>query len=202
MLKPGHNFKDMKTLKLAIFISGRGSNMNAIHEACKSPEYPAEISVVISNRPEATGLKTAEAAGIPVEIIDHKSYETREDFEDEIEDRLQSYDFDLIVLAGFMRVLTPSFVEKWPDQIINIHPSLLPDYKGVNTHKRAIEDGKTEGGCTVHFVNSDLDSGPVIAQKQVPILPEDTPETLAKRVLIQEHILYPKAIEILACSIV
>lgn len=202
MLKPGHSFKDMKTLKLAIFISGQGSNMNAIHEACKSPEYPAEISVVISNRPEAAGLKTAEAAGIPVETIDHKSYETREDFEDEIEDRLQSYDFDLIVLAGFMRVLTPSFVEKWPDQIINIHPSLLPDYKGVNTHKRAIEDGKTEGGCTVHFVSSDLDSGPVIAQKQVPILPEDTPETLAKRVLVQEHILYPKAIEILASSIV
>lgn len=175
--------------------------MNALHEACKSPEYPAEISVVISNRPEAAGLKTAEAAGIPVEVIDHKSYKTREDFEDEIEDRLQSYDFDLIVLAGFMRVLTPSFVEKWPDQIINIHPSLLPDYKGVNTHKRAIEDGKTESGCTVHFVSSDLDGGPVIAQKQVPILPEDTPETLAKRVLVQEHILYPKAIEILASSI-
>lgn len=194
-------FNNMKPLKLAIFISGRGSNMNAIHEACKSPEYPAEISVVLSNRPEAAGLKIAEAAGIPTEIIDHKSYEIREDFEGEIEERLQNYGFDLIVLAGFMRILTSSFVEKWPDQIINIHPSLLPNYKGINTHKRAIEDGKTEGGCTVHFVNPDLDSGPIIAQRQVPILPNDTPKTLAKRVLIQEHILYPEAIKMLTSSI-
>ena len=187
-------------LKLAIFISGRGSNMHSIMKACEDSSYPAEISVVLSNKAEAEGLEIAKKAGIATEIVDHTAYETREDFEDEIQERLQNYDVDLIVLAGFMRILTASFVEEWPDQIINIHPSLLPDYKGLNTHARAIEDGRKEAGCTVHFVTADLDSGPTIAQRRVPIESDDTPETLAARVLVQEHDIYPEAIELLAQS--
>ena len=174
--------------------------MHSIMKACEDPSYPAEISVVLSNKAEAEGLEIAKKAGIATEIVDHTAYETREDFEDEIQERLQNYDVDLIVLAGFMRILTASFVEEWPDQIINIHPSLLPDYKGLNTHARAIEDGRKEAGCTVHFVTADLDSGPTIAQRRVPIESDDTPETLAARVLVQEHGIYPEAIELLAQS--
>ncbi|MGN7437739.1 MAG: phosphoribosylglycinamide formyltransferase [Alcanivorax sp.] len=187
-------------LKLAIFISGRGSNMHSIMKACQNPDYPAEISVVLSNKENAEGLKIAANAGIPTEFVDHTAYNSREDFEDEIQERLEKYDLDLIVLAGFMRILTSGFVEEWPDQIINIHPSLLPDYKGLNTHERAINDGKKEAGCTVHFVTADLDSGPTIAQRRVPIKDGDTPETLAQRVLIEEHDIYPEAIELLAKS--
>jgi len=174
--------------------------MHSIMKACEDASYPAEISVVLSNKAEAEGLEIAKKAGITTEIVDHTAYETREDFEDEIQERLQNYDIDLIVLAGFMRILTASFVEQWPDQIINIHPSLLPDYKGLNTHARAIKDGKKEAGCTVHFVTADLDSGPTIAQRRVPIENGDTPETLAARVLVQEHDIYPEAIELLAQS--
>ncbi len=187
-------------LKVAIFISGRGSNMRSIMEACAQEDYPAEICLVLSNRPNAGGIDLAKDAGIPTEIVDHKDFETREDFEDEISERLENYEIDLIVLAGFMRILTASFVEKWPDQMINIHPSLLPDYKGLDTHARAIADGKTEGGCTVHFVTPDLDSGPNILQRRVPIHDNDTPETLAKRVLVQEHEIYPEAIKIIASA--
>lgn len=190
-----------KKLKLAIFISGRGSNLVSIIDACKAPDFPAEITLVLSNRPDVQGLKHAHDANIPTEVIDHKNYATREDFEDEIQDKLENHTLDLIILAGFMRILTASFVEKWPDQILNIHPSLLPDYKGLDTHKRAIDDGKTEAGCTVHFVTPDLDSGPIIAQRRVPILGNDTPDTLAERVLIEEHKIYPEAIKILAQSI-
>lgn len=172
--------------------------MLSILEACKTHDFPAEIVLVLSNRPDAPGITTAQDAGIATEVIDHKLFESREDFEDEISERLEKHDIDLIVLAGFMRVLTPSFVEQWPDKIINIHPSLLPDYKGLNTHARAIADGKAEAGCTVHFVIPDLDSGPTILQKRVPILDDDTPESLEKRVLEQEHIAYPQAIRIIA----
>lgn len=174
--------------------------MHSIMKACEDASYPAEISVVLSNKAEAEGLQIAKKAGIATEVVDHTAYNAREDFEDEIQERLQNYDIDLIVLAGFMRILTASFVEEWPDQIINIHPSLLPDYKGLNTHARAIQDGKKEAGCTVHFVTADLDSGPTIAQRRVPIKNGDTPETLAERVLIQEHDIYPEAIELLAQS--
>ncbi len=174
--------------------------MHSIMKACQNPDYPAEISVVLSNKENAEGLKIAASAGIPTEFVDHTAYNSREDFEDEIQERLEKYDLDLIVLAGFMRILTSGFVEEWPDQIINIHPSLLPDYKGLNTHERAINDGKKEAGCTVHFVTADLDSGPTIAQRRVPIKDGDTPETLAQRVLIEEHDIYPEAIELLAKS--
>lgn len=188
----------IKKLKLAVFISGRGSNMLSILDECKNPDYPAEIVLVLSNRPDAKGLVSAQEAGIPTEIVNHKDFENREDFEDEIQERLENYDIDLIVLAGFMRILTSGFVENWPDRMINIHPSLLPDYKGLNTHQRAIDDGKKEAGCSVHFVIPDLDSGPVILQKRVPIMDDDTADTLADRVLEQEHIAYPEAIRILA----
>ncbi len=192
---------EMKKLKLAIFISGRGSNMLSIIDACKAPDFPAEISVVLSNNPDAKGLISAQKCDIATEIVNHKDFRSREDFEGEINKRLENYEVDLIVLAGFMRVLTPFFTEKWPDRIINIHPSLLPDYKGLNTHARAIKDGKKESGCTVHFVNSELDSGPIILQRRVPILSNDTPDTLAARVLEQEHKAYPQAIRIVADSI-
>jgi len=189
-----------KKIKLAILISGRGSNMRSIMEACKDNSFPAEISVVLSNRPNAPGIDVARAAGIPVEVVDHKAFDGREDFEDEMQERLEKYDVDLIVLAGFMRILTSGFVEQWPDQIINIHPSLLPAYKGTDTHARVIADKRTESGCTVHFVIPDLDSGPIIAQRRVPVLPDDTPETLAERILEQEHQIYPDAIRLLIGS--
>lgn len=191
----------LKTLKLAIFISGRGSNMLSIMRACKDPDFAAEISVVLSNRPDAQGLKTAKDAGIATEIVDHKKFKTREEFEEEITKRLKYYEFDIIVLAGFMRILTDSFVKKFPRKIINIHPSLLPAYKGLNTHERALADGQREAGCSVHYVIPELDSGEVILQKKVPVLDDDTPQTLADRVLEQEHIAYPEAIKILSKNI-
>lgn len=190
----------LKKPKLAVFISGRGSNLRSILDACAAADYPAEISVVLSNRPDAEGLRVAADAGIPTETVDHKAYDTREDFEAEISRRLERHAVDLIVLAGFLRILTSSFVEQWPRQIINIHPSLLPDYKGTNTHARAIADGRTEAGCTVHYVVPELDSGEIIAQARVPILPDDTPERLAARVLVEEHRIYPEAIKSLAKS--
>ncbi len=176
--------------------------MLSIMEASKAADFPAEISVVLSNRPNAGGIALAQDAGIATEIVDHKKFKSRENFENEIQKRLENYDVDLIILAGFMRILTPSFVEGWPDQMINIHPSLLPDYKGLNTHARAINDGKTESGCTVHFVSEDLDSGAIILQKRVAIHTDDTPETLAARILEQEHQAYPEAIRIIASSLV
>lgn len=174
--------------------------MLSIIEACKDKDFPAEISVVLANRPDAGGIALAQDAKIATEIVDHKKFESREDFEDEIQARLKNHDVDLIVLAGFMRILTASFVAEWPDQMINIHPSLLPDYKGLNTHERAINDGKTESGCTVHFVSEDLDSGTIILQKRVDIHKDDTPDTLAARILEQEHKAYPEAIKTIASS--
>lgn len=188
----------IKKLKLAVFISGRGSNMQTLAEACQDAGFPGEIVVVLSNRPDAAGLAYAQSAGIPTECVDHKLYGSREDFEREIQKRLAQYSIDYIILAGFMRVLTAGFVNLWPGKIINIHPSLLPDYKGTNTHARVLEDGRSETGCTVHFVVPELDSGKTIIQKRVPVLPGDTPEILASRVLEQEHVAYPEAIRHLA----
>lgn len=184
---------------LAVFISGRGSNMRSIVAACADENFPARVSVVLSNRPDAAGLEFAKAHNIPTEIVDHKAFANREAFEAEINARLRAYPVDLIALAGFLRVLTSSFIESWPkDRIINIHPSLLPDYKGLHTHERAIADGKTEAGCTVHYVVPEIDSGEIIVQKRVPILAGDTPDTLSARVLEQEHTAYPEAIRIAA----
>jgi len=188
----------IKKLKLAVFISGRGSNLQAIVNACKSIDYPAEISVVLSNRPDARGLLIAQTENIPTEVVDHTLFDSREAFEDAIHHSLSNHSVDLIVLAGFMRILSASFVTRWPRKIINIHPSLLPDYKGQNTHARAIADGKKQSGCTVHYVIPEMDSGEIILQKTVPVISGDTPETLSDRILEQEHLAYPEAIKIIA----
>lgn len=187
-----------RPLNLAILVSGRGSNMDALVTACADPAFPARISVVISNRPDALALAKAAAAGIATDIVDHTLYKTKADFEGALGEALAAHDVDLICLAGFMRLLSADFVNRWPDRIVNIHPSLLPAYKGLHTHERALADGVAEAGCTVHFVRPAMDDGPVIVQKSVPVLPGDTADSLAARVLAQEHIAYPEAIRLIA----
>ena len=184
--------------RIGILISGRGSNMGALIEACTAPDYPAEITLVISNRPGAPGLAMAAEAGIPTKIIDHKAFSSREAFEAEMDKALREAGVDLVCNAGFMRLLTESFVDQWRDRQLNIHPSLLPAFKGLNTHERALDEGVRIAGCTVHFVRSEMDSGPIIAQAAVPVLPGDTPDTLAARVLKAEHELYPLALKLVA----
>lgn len=181
--------------KLVILISGRGSNMRAIIEASQKQDFPASISAVISNNPEAPGLEFAKNNGIKAITINHKSYESKTDFEAALSKEIKPLNPDLICLAGFMRLLSPDFVNQWPGRILNIHPSLLPKYKGLNTYERAIKAGDKESGCTVHFVVPEMDSGPVILQKKVPIYSEDTPDMLAQRILEQEHKAYPEAIK-------
>lgn len=184
--------------RVVVLISGRGSNMTALIEACVNPAYPAEIVLVVSNNPGVEGLQKASEAGIPTQIIDHKSYATREAFEADLSAALRKAKTDFICCAGFMRLLTGSFVEEWRDRQINIHPSLLPAFKGLDTHERAIAAGVRITGCTVHFVRTEMDSGPIIAQAAVPVLPGDTPDSLAARVLKAEHQLYPLALELVA----
>ncbi len=186
----------MRRLKLAILISGRGSNMEALVRAARAPDYPAETVLVLSNRPEAAGLMFAEAAGIPALAIDHKTYgKDREAFERDLDAALRGAGVEIIALAGFMRVLTNWFVTRWEGRLVNIHPSLLPKYKGLDTHQRAIDAGDTEAGCTVHWVSAGIDEGEIIAQARVPILPGDTADTLAARTLPAEHKLYPEALK-------
>jgi phosphoribosylglycinamide formyltransferase 1 len=184
--------------RVAILISGRGSNMKALVEAAKSPDYPAEIVVVISNRPHAAGLAWAKEQGIPALGLDHKLYENREHFEGQLQGMLDMSRVDIVALAGFMRLMTPGFVERWRDRMINIHPSLLPSFKGLHTHERALEAGVKISGCTVHLVRPEMDEGPIIGQAAVPVEAGDTPDTLAARVLAAEHQLYPKALALLA----
>ncbi len=192
----------MKKIRLAILISGRGSNMEALIKACAQPDYPAEIAVVISNRPDAPGLDKARAAGLKTAIVDHKQFQGRPAFEMALQEAILSYaPVDLVCLAGFMRILTADFVNQWTERMINIHPSLLPDYKGLDTHARALADGRVEAGCTVHYVTPEMDDGPVIVQKRVPVLPGDTPETLAIRVLAEEHGAYVEAVRLAAVQI-
>jgi phosphoribosylglycinamide formyltransferase-1 len=179
--------------RLAILISGRGSNLQAFIDACATGELNARISIVISNNPDASGLLRAEQAGIPNLCIDHHNYTTREDFDRALVDALHPLEVDLVILAGFMRILTPVLIEPFLGRLMNIHPSLLPNYPGLHTHKRAIEAGDKEAGVTVHFVTQELDGGPPVLQARVPILSEDTPEALAARVATQEHIIYPIA---------
>ncbi|MCC5981229.1 MAG: phosphoribosylglycinamide formyltransferase [Oceanicaulis sp.] len=180
---------------IAVLISGRGSNLQCLIDACAAEDYPARIVAVISNRPDAYGLERAKEAGIPAIAIDHKAYHTREDFEAALDAALREAGAEFVCLAGFMRILTEGFVNQWEGRMINIHPSLLPKFKGVDTHKRAIEAGESEHGCTVHWVTPGMDEGPVIAQARVPVLAGDTPETLAARVLVEEHRLYPQALK-------
>jgi phosphoribosylglycinamide formyltransferase-1 len=184
--------------RVAILISGRGSNMKALIEAAKAPDYPAEIVVVVSNRPDAAGLAWAKEHGIPTLGLDHKLYENREHFEGQLQGVLTTSRVDIVALAGFMRLMTPGFVERWRDRMINIHPSLLPSFKGLHTHERALEAGVKISGCTVHLVRPEMDEGPIIGQAAVPVEAGDTPETLGARVLAAEHRLYPKALALLA----
>ncbi len=184
----------MPRLRTAVLISGRGSNMLALADAARSPDYPAEIMLVLSNRAEAEGLDEARARGIEALALPHTDFESRAAFDIAMSAALSARGIQLIALAGFMRILTPGFIARWEGRILNIHPSLLPKYPGLDTHARAIAAGDAEAGCSVHVVTEILDDGPVVAQARVPVLPADTPETLAARVLEQEHLLYPQAL--------
>lgn len=187
----------MTKARLVILISGRGSNMQSIIRAIDAGELNAEIVAVISNRPDAAGLQTAAAAGIDTQLINHRDFDSREAFDIELARTIDQYQPDFVILAGFMRILTAGFVRHFAGKLINIHPSLLPKFKGLHTHQRAIEAGEQEHGASVHFVTAELDDGPVILQAKVPILADDTPESLAARVLVEEHKLYPDAIKLL-----
>jgi len=184
--------------RVAVLISGRGSNMSALIEAAKAPDYPAEIVGVLSNRAAAPGLAIAAAEGIATASLAQSKFPSRDMFEDVMTQVLESWDVDLICLAGFMRVLGEDFVNRWEGRMINIHPSLLPLYRGLNTHERALADGATKSGCTVHFVTPGLDEGAPILQAEVPVIPGDTPDTLAARILVEEHRIYPEALRMLA----
>jgi len=184
--------------RVAILISGRGSNMVSLIEAARAPDYPAEIVLVISNRPEAAGLERARAAGIPTLVIDHKQFATRMAFEAKLHAALLDARIDLLCNAGFMRMLTGGFVDRWRDRQLNIHPSLLPSFPGLDTHQRALDEGVRIHGCTVHFVRLEMDTGPIVAQAAVPVLPGDTADSLGARVLAAEHRLYPHALRLVA----
>jgi len=192
----------MRRLNLAILISGRGSNMEALLKAAAAPDYPAKPVLILSNRPDALGLETALAAGVQAVAIDHKPFgKDREAFERAMDVALIGAGTDIIALAGFMRVLTPWFVEKWQGRMINIHPSLLPKYKGLDTHQRALDAGDAEAGATVHWVSPGVDNGEIIQQASLPILPGDTADSLAARLLPVEHQLYPDALA-KACAVI
>ena len=188
----------MAKLKLCILISGRGSNLKSLIDACKAEDFPAEIALVISNDTEAYGLKRAEEAKVPSYVISHKEFSTRDHFDDTMAKKIKKYNVDLICLAGFMRILGDKLIDQWKNKIINIHPSLLPSFKGMNIHQRVIDSGVKFSGCTVHFVRCEMDSGPILLQAIVPVLPGDDAKTLAARILKQEHRVYPKAIKMIA----
>jgi phosphoribosylglycinamide formyltransferase-1 len=192
----------MPRRRTAVLISGRGSNMEALVAAARAPDYPAEIVLVLSNNAEAGGLETARAAGITARAIDHRPFgRDRAAHEAEINRALQEAGIEIVCLAGYMRLLSPFLVSAWAGRMLNIHPSLLPAHKGLHTHERAIEAGDAEHGCTVHLVTEDLDSGPILAQARVPVLPGDTPKALAERVLVEEHKLYPAALRAFAAGL-
>ncbi|MGI9477833.1 MAG: phosphoribosylglycinamide formyltransferase [Hyphomicrobiaceae bacterium] len=181
--------------RVAVLISGRGSNMQALVEAAAAPGFPAKIATVISNRPDAAGLLWAADQGIATVALDHKAHPDRAAFDAKLHETLKAADIDLVALAGFMRILTPGFVASWQGRMINIHPSLLPLFPGLDTHARAIEAGVKIAGCTAHFVTAEMDVGPIIVQAAVPVGSDDTPATLADRVLAAEHRIYPQALE-------
>jgi phosphoribosylglycinamide formyltransferase 1 len=184
----------MKRARVGVLISGGGSNMRALVEASQAADYPAEIVCVVSNKADAGGLKIAADFGIATHVVNHKDFATREAFDAALNDYLQTQRLDLIACAGFMRIMTPVLIAPWAGRMINIHPSLLPKYKGLHTHQRAIDAGDAEAGCTVHYVTAELDNGPIVAQARVPILSGDTAEVLAARVLVEEHKLYAAAL--------
>jgi formyltetrahydrofolate-dependent phosphoribosylglycinamide formyltransferase len=191
----------MRRVRTAVLISGRGSNFSALHAASRAPDYPAEIALVVSNRADAPGLGLAEAAGVPVAVIEHRAFgRDRAAFDAALDARLRADDIELIALAGFMRLLTQEFVAGWQDRLVNIHPSLLPAFPGLDTHARALAAGVRIHGATVHLVRAEVDSGPILAQAAVPVAPDDTEQTLAARVLAAEHRIYPLALAWLAAG--
>lgn len=185
-------------MKVGVLISGRGSNLRSLIAATREPGFPAEIVTVISNKPDAGGLAVAREAGIPTETVSHRDYPSREAFDAELDAALRRAGVELICSAGFMRILSDGFVDAWRDRQLNIHPSLLPAFKGLHVHERVLEAGCRITGCTVHFVRPAMDEGPIVAQAAVPVLPGDTPEILADRVLAAEHRLYPLALRLVA----
>ena len=186
----------VKKTPIAVLVSGSGSNLQALIDACAQPDYPANIKLVLSNKADAYGLERAKKANIATAVISHKDYANRTDFEQAIHNALLTHKVEFVCLAGFMRILEDTFVTQWQDRMINIHPSLLPKYKGLHTHKRAIEAGDTHGGCTVHYVVPEMDAGPIIAQESVEISNDETPDSLAAKVLKKEHLLYPRALKL------
>ncbi len=185
-------------MKIGVLISGRGSNLQALIDAAQSSGFPAEIALVISNVAGVEGLARAARAGIATKVVDHKTFTGRAPFEDALHDALSDAGVELVCLAGFMRLLTEGFVNRWYDRLINIHPSLLPAFKGLDTHERAIAAGVRFGGCTVHFVRPAMDDGPILVQAAVPVLQDDTADALSARVLVQEHRIYPLAVKLIA----
>lgn len=188
----------MAGLKTAVLISGRGSNLQALIDACAQPRFPAAIELVISNRADATGLERAQAARIATAVIQHRDYPGRVEFDAALTEALEKAHIELVCLAGFMRLLTAGFVDHWRDRLINVHPSLLPAFPGLETHARALARGVRIAGCTVHFVRAEMDTGPIIVQAAVPVQPEDDAGTLAARVLEAEHRAYPLALRLVA----
>ncbi|MEX0644317.1 MAG: phosphoribosylglycinamide formyltransferase, partial [Parvularculaceae bacterium] len=186
--------------KVAVLISGRGSNLASLIDAAAAPDYPAEIALVMSNRPEAPGLERATGAGVNTLVLDHRPFgkgaAARREFDKVVSAALDDAKIDLVCLAGFMRLLSPEFVERWSGKILNIHPSLLPAFKGLDAHEQAIEAGVKIAGCTVHFVSREMDSGPIIGQAAAPVLPGDDADALAARILVEEHRLYPACLKL------
>ncbi len=191
----------MARVKTAVLISGRGSNMSALIEAARDEAFPAKIALVLSDKPHAAGLEAARAAGVAARGLDARAFAGKPEFEAAMTAALVAAEAELICLAGFMRILTPVFVDRWRGRILNIHPSLLPDLRGLHTHERALADKRAEHGCTVHFVTADLDAGPIVAQARAPVLPGDDADRLAARVLIEEHRIYPQALGLVAQAV-
>jgi phosphoribosylglycinamide formyltransferase-1 len=188
----------MAKLKIGVLISGRGSNLQALIDTCSTPDFPAEIVLVLSNIHGVMGLERAAKAEIPTAVLDYTEFESREAFDQEMSEVLEAGGVEFVFMAGFLRLLSDPFVERWYDRLVNIHPSLLPAFKGLNVHPRIIEEGARFSGCTVHFVRPALDDGPIIVQACVPVHQDDTPDVLAARVLEQEHVIYPMALKLIA----
>ena len=185
-------------LRVAVLLSGRGSNLQALIDACGAPDFPAEIIHVISNNPDAVGLLRAQDAGIGTSVLNHREYETREAFDTEVTRVLEDANAELVCLAGFMRILTEGFVSHWTDRLLNIHPSLLPSFKGLDAQQQALDAGAKLAGCSVHFVRPGVDEGPIIAQAAVPVLDDDDAKALSARILALEHRLYPRVVRLIA----
>lgn len=188
----------MARLKLGVLISGGGSNLQALIDAARDPAYPAEVALVIANRADAGGLERARRAGVPSLVLSHRDYADKPAFETAMTARLEAAGVELVCLAGFMRLLSPCFVDHWHNRLINIHPSLLPSFPGIDTHQRALDAGVRFHGCTVHYVRSAVDSGPIIVQAAVPVHADDDAAALAARVLVEEHKAYPLAVRLIA----